>query len=54
MPTVDEELWVIPEVMIIIATHADIRSTSQKKPRYVKKPSQAVALTGKSHIYLLL
>jgi hypothetical protein len=31
MPTVDEELWVIPDVMIIIATHADIRSKSQEK-----------------------
>jgi hypothetical protein len=34
MPAVDEELWVIPDVMIIIVTHADIRSTSQEKPRY--------------------
>ena len=37
MPAVDEVLWVIPDVMIIIATHADSRSTSQEKPSYEKK-----------------
>jgi hypothetical protein len=30
----DQARWIIPDVIIKIATHADIRSTSQERPRY--------------------
>jgi hypothetical protein len=36
MPTVDEAHWILPDVMIIIATLANIQNTSQDKPRYEK------------------